>query len=82
MGATDGRKGASSMLTGRNIAGGIIVLVLLLFVLQNRNETKLSLLFWDITSGLWILVTITAVLAFASGFLFGRSAGRSSSKTK
>lgn len=82
MGRDQAQDSGVSLLTGRNIVGGGIILILLIFVFQNRNKTQLSLLFWDITTGLWFLLAVTVILAFVAGILMGRSMGKPSSKKK
>lgn len=73
-------KNNGSALTVRNIVAAVIGVVLLIFILQNRDEAKLTLLFWHVTTGLWLLLAATVVLAFIVGLLFGRSVVRSSAK--
>lgn len=81
--ARDQARGESgSLLTGRNIVGDIIIVILVAFLLQNREKTELTLLFWTITAGLWLLLAAAVVLAFVAGLLFGRSAGKSAATKK
>jgi uncharacterized integral membrane protein len=48
---------------------GVLALVL---VLQNTNDTKVHLLFWDVTAGLWILLIGAFLLGMLLGWLLPR----------
>jgi uncharacterized integral membrane protein len=62
---TEKREGTSPRL----IAAIVIVVVLLVFVLQNGNRTQLSFLFLDGYFPLWTLIVVGATLGFAAGWL-------------
>ncbi|MBU2601623.1 MAG: LapA family protein [Actinobacteria bacterium] len=51
----------------------VIVLVpavlLLVVIVQNTEAVRLRLLFWELDTSLVIVLVLTAVLAFATGFL-------------
>ena len=51
------------------IIAGIAVGVILLFVLQNGERTRISFLFLDGQYPLWILVVLVAALGFVAGWL-------------
>jgi uncharacterized integral membrane protein len=51
------------------IVAGIVVVVILLFVLQNGERTRISFLFLDGQYPLWILVAVVAALGFLAGWL-------------
>ena len=51
------------------IVAGIIVVVILLFVLQNGERTRISFLFLDGQYPLWTLLVVVAVLGFVAGWL-------------
>ena len=59
--------------SGKLIVAGIIILLLLLFVLQNTDEADVDFLFFSGSYPLWIMAVVVAVLAFAAGWLVGRS---------
>ena len=49
------------------IGGGILLVLLLLFIFQNTADTTFKYLFWDFTLPLWLGLLITAVVAFVVG---------------
>jgi uncharacterized integral membrane protein len=51
------------------IVAGIVVVVILLFVLQNGERARISFLFFDGQYPLWVLLVIVAVLGFVVGWL-------------
>ena len=60
-------------LSGTMIAGIIVFVVLIVFVLQNSDDAKVDFLFWDATLSLWAVVLIGAALGFLVGWFLGRS---------
>lgn len=66
------REGPSTKL----IAAGVIGVLLLLFVLQNTDEADVDFLFFSGSYPLWLMAVIVAALAFAAGWLVGRSRTR------
>jgi uncharacterized integral membrane protein len=59
------REGPSAKL----IVAGILVVVILLFVLQNGDRTQISFLFFDGRYPLWTLLVVGAALGFVAGWL-------------
>jgi uncharacterized integral membrane protein len=51
----------------------MIVVVLLLFVLQNTDEADVDFLFFSGSYPLWVMAVVVGGLAFAAGWLLGRS---------
>ena len=49
------------------IGGGILLVLLLIFVFQNTADTQFKFLFWSFTLPLWLVLLITAVVAFVIG---------------
>lgn len=59
-------------ISGQTIGIGIIVLILLAFVLANRDDVNIDYLLFDVNIALiWVLVG-TSLLGAAAGYLFGR----------
>lgn len=58
--------------SGRQIAGFALVVLLVLFVAVNRDDTSVSFLLFEITAPLWIALLVTAVAGGAAGFLLSR----------
>jgi uncharacterized integral membrane protein len=61
---------------GRLVVGGIILVLLIVFIAQNTYETPLNFLFFDFSAPLWLMLAITVVLSLGIGFLLGRRAAR------
>jgi uncharacterized integral membrane protein len=68
----DGPSGDGRRLDGRVVAGGIVLVLLAIFVIQNTNETGLTFLFWEFSWPLWLTLALTIVISLAIGFLLGR----------
>ena len=66
------REGPSAKL----IVAGVIGVLLLVFVLQNTDEADVDFLFFSGSYPLWMMAVVVAVLAFAAGWLVGRSRTR------
>ena len=49
------------------IGGGILLVLLLIFIFQNTAETTFKFLFWSFTFPLWLGLLITALVAFVIG---------------
>ena len=60
-------------LSYRTIAGLVLALVVLLFVVLNRDETKISFIVFDARTDLWIALLIAALGGFVAGFLMSRA---------
>ena len=58
-----GNSGGNGFLIG----GGILLVLLLIFIFQNTADTTFKYLFWDFTLPLWLGLLITAVVAFVVG---------------
>jgi len=48
---------------------GVVLLVVLIFVLQNREKVQFSFLFWDFGLALWVMFVITLVAGVLLGML-------------
>ncbi len=59
----DGGRGNNGWLVG----GGILLVLLLIFIFQNTAETHFKFLFWSFTLPLWLVLLITALVAFVVG---------------
>ena len=53
-------------------AGVVVLLAIGVFIAQNRDEVRLTVLFFDLTVPLWIGLLITVALSMGVGFLLGR----------
>ena len=57
--------------TRRQLVGGIVAVVLLVFIAVNNEETNVSFLFFEASLPLWVVLAVTVLLAFGVGMLFG-----------
>jgi uncharacterized integral membrane protein len=64
----DAMKGSSDF--SWKVIGGVGVLVLaLIFIVQNTNDAEITFLFWDFTVGLWFGLLIAMLLGMVIGWL-------------
>ena len=66
------REGPSTKL----IVAGVIVVLLVVFLLQNADTAKIRFLFLDGTYPLWLLLVVGAALGFVAGWLVAAARGR------
>jgi len=66
------REGPSTKL----IVAGVIVVLLVVFLLQNAETAKIRFLFLDGTYPLWLLLVVGATLGFVAGWLVAAARGR------
>jgi uncharacterized integral membrane protein len=66
-------------LSGRQIGAGIVALLLVVFVLQNTDTTSVTLLVFDVSFPLWLVLAGTILLSLGVGYVLG-SRGRSRRK--
>ena len=59
--------GGSKGNNGWLIGGGILLVLLVIFIAQNTAETHFKFLFWSFTLPLWLVLVITALVAFVVG---------------
>ena len=65
--------------TPKQIVGGIIALVALVFIFQNTDERTVNFLFWDASAATWIWLLFVFVAGGLVGYMFAvRRAKRSS----
>jgi uncharacterized integral membrane protein len=57
----------------RALAGGLLALLLLLFIVLNRDQTKVSFVIFDARTDLWLALLIAAGGGFVAGFLLSRA---------
>ncbi|MGZ5288513.1 MAG: lipopolysaccharide assembly protein LapA domain-containing protein [Actinomycetota bacterium] len=60
-------------LSGKTIAAIVALVVLVVFMLQNRDRANVDFLFWDVDARLWVVIVIAAVLGVVIGWFLGRS---------
>jgi uncharacterized integral membrane protein len=63
--------------TTRWIVLAVLAILIMFFVLQNRDRANVDFLFWDAEMRLWVALLFAAVLGFVAGLIVGRiSKGR------
>ena len=65
-------RGRIAGLSYRTIAGIAIALLIVLFIVLNRDETDISFIVFTAETALWIALTLAAAGGFVAGFLIGR----------
>jgi uncharacterized integral membrane protein len=68
----EGESKGRSLVTSRNIAAAVIVVVALVFVLENRAETKISFVLTSVDAPLWVALGATFLLGMLAGWLVSR----------
>lgn len=53
----------------------IVAVLLVAFIFQNTESANLNWLFFDFTTPLWLILALTALVAFGIGWLIGRRRG-------
>jgi uncharacterized integral membrane protein len=71
-GTEDAGDRLGGLLSVRMLAGLLLVLLVVLFVALNREETEISFIVFDSTTSLWVALALAAAAGFLAGFLFGR----------
>jgi uncharacterized integral membrane protein len=64
--------------SGRQVVGGVIAVVLVVFIAINNDDTSINLLFRKVTLPLWLVLAVTALL----GVLVGVGLGTRRTKRK
>lgn len=68
----DRRSNGPFGLSYRMIAGIVLVLLVVLFIALNRDETEVSFVAFSARTDLWTALTLAAAGGFVAGFLLGR----------
>ena len=55
----------------------VLFVLAVIFIVQNRTRTQTSLLWFSFNGSLWLTLTVVSVVAFGSGWFFGRRGGKS-----
>jgi uncharacterized integral membrane protein len=58
------------------VVGAIVLVLLIVFIAQNPDDTRLHFLFFDFSAPLWLMLAITVVLSLGIGYLLGRRGRR------
>jgi uncharacterized integral membrane protein len=55
--------------SGKLVALGIVVVLLLIFVIQNTDKSEVDLFLWDANVPIWLVIVIAAALGFVGGWV-------------
>ncbi|MGZ4680970.1 MAG: LapA family protein [Acidimicrobiales bacterium] len=58
-------------ITPKQITAGVLAVLLVVFVLQNTDSTSITLLLFDVTFPLWLVLTGTILISVGIGYLIG-----------
>ncbi len=61
-----------SGITPRLVIGGVVGVILIIFIIINRSQTEVSFIFFTAQTPLWVALVVAAILGFLGGVLFGR----------
>lgn len=65
-------------MNGRTVGGVAVALVLVVWILVNRNSVDVSFLLWSAQVPLWLALSVAGLLGATAGFLLGRRRYRGS----
>ncbi len=65
-------RGRIAGLSPRTIAGIAVAVLIVLFIVLNRDKTDISFIVFTAETALWIALTLAAAGGFVAGFLIGR----------
>jgi uncharacterized integral membrane protein len=51
----------------------VLAVVILVFVLQNRDRANVDFLFWDLDVRIWFALAVAVILGSVTGFVVGRT---------
>jgi uncharacterized integral membrane protein len=71
-GAKDFPADQSKRLSNRTIVGIVIVALVLVFILINRENTKIAFVFFHAEAPLWVALALAAAGGFIAGYLVAR----------
>jgi uncharacterized integral membrane protein len=58
--------------TRGQIAGAVVAALLVIFIATNSTTVTATIVFFDVTMKLWLLLTFTALLGALVGFFLGK----------
>ncbi|HXV93722.1 MAG TPA: lipopolysaccharide assembly protein LapA domain-containing protein [Pseudonocardia sp.] len=59
-------------ITARQIAAIVIAVLVVVFIVQNRDRVRIELFTLTLSAPLWLLLTVMALLGLIVGLLLGR----------
>lgn len=68
----DGAGGTGQALTPRRVVAIVLAALGLAFIFQNTRRTRIQLLFWEVTTPLWLALLAVAVIGMIVGWMLQR----------
>jgi uncharacterized integral membrane protein len=68
--------GRETGVTARQVAGLVLVVVAVVFVLENRHSTRIRFLIPEVTTPLWVALLVSLLIGAVAGVLLGRRQSR------
>ncbi|ALU73368.1 hypothetical protein H351_30245 (plasmid) [Rhodococcus erythropolis R138] len=72
MGSETRNTSARSLLTSRNILASVLVVLAVIFIVQNRAATTIQLFWVSVQSPLWLTLVVILLLGWIAGLLTTR----------
>lgn len=69
---TDDGSGRKLNITPREIAGGVLVILAIIFIVENGRKTKIRFVGPEVRTYLWLALLVAAALGFVGGLLVAR----------
>ncbi|WP_407562170.1 lipopolysaccharide assembly protein LapA domain-containing protein [Streptomyces sp. 184] len=69
---TDGAGGAGQALTPRRVVAIVLAALGLAFIFQNTRRVRIQLLFWEVTTPLWLALLAVALIGMLVGWMLQR----------
>ena len=70
--ADPGRPNDEGASTAKWVTLAVVAVLIVSFVLQNRDRANVDFLFWDADVRLWVALVLAAALGFGAGLILGR----------
>ncbi|WP_424805553.1 DUF1049 domain-containing protein [Rhodococcus sp. 27YEA15] len=70
--STDAQNSAKTLATPRNIVAAVLVVVAVIFILQNRATTTIQLFWVSVNSPLWLTLVAVLLVGWIAGLLTTR----------
>ncbi len=67
----------SRRISAKAVVWIVLAVLVLVFILQNTKNVRVDLLFWNVSTGLWLMLLVVFVIGLGLGWLLARlRAGR------
>jgi len=62
----------SRRISAKVVAWIVLAVLVLIFIIQNTKSVRVDLLFWNVQTGLWLMLLVVFLIGLALGWLLGR----------